>query len=96
MAREVFVERTFRRSTMVTQAHVIVAEYGAQGFALTLRPLYYQFVARGHLTAGLSVVVLYLGDHDCLRPKTLRAQLRSVADLVDYLGARLARLEPST
>jgi hypothetical protein len=49
MAREVFVEKTFRRSTMavIEQANVIVAEYGELGFALTLRQLYYQFVARG-------------------------------------------------
>jgi hypothetical protein len=33
--------------TVVEQANTIIAEYQAQGFALTLRQLYYQFVARG-------------------------------------------------
>jgi hypothetical protein len=51
MARETFVAKSFRRSTMavIEQANVIVAEYDAQGFALTLRQLYYQFVTRGQI-----------------------------------------------
>jgi hypothetical protein len=38
----------FRPATiaMIKQANVIIAEYAAQGFDLTLRQLYYQFVSR--------------------------------------------------
>ncbi len=36
-----------RTQETITQAEAIVAEYQAQGFSLTLRQLYYQFVARG-------------------------------------------------
>lgn len=32
---------------IIEQANVIIADYAAQGFTLTLRQLYYQFVARG-------------------------------------------------
>ncbi len=32
---------------IIDHANIIIAEYAAQGFALTLRQLYYQFVARG-------------------------------------------------
>jgi hypothetical protein len=32
---------------MISQANKIIDEYQAQGFNLTLRQLYYQFVARG-------------------------------------------------
>ncbi len=41
--------KNFNPKTMATieQAESIVAEYQAQGFSLTLRQLYYQFVARG-------------------------------------------------
>jgi hypothetical protein len=34
---------------IIKQANVIIAAYAAQGFTLTLRQLYYQFVARGYL-----------------------------------------------
>ncbi len=39
----------FRAPTlvMIDQANTIIAEYAAQGFDLTLRQLYYQFVSRG-------------------------------------------------
>jgi hypothetical protein len=49
MAREVFVEKKFQKPTMavIEQANVIIDEYAARGFTLTLRQLYYQFVARG-------------------------------------------------
>ena len=41
--------KKFTLDTLATiqQAETIVAEYQAQGFSLTLRQLYYQFVARG-------------------------------------------------
>ena len=33
----------------IAQANIIIAEYAAQGYGLTLRQLYYQFVSRGFL-----------------------------------------------
>jgi hypothetical protein len=49
MAHETFIERKFseRSITIIEHANAIIEEYQAQGFALTLRQLYYQFVARG-------------------------------------------------
>ena len=49
--REQFIDRTFSRSSqaMIDTANGIIAEYLAQGFTLTLRQLWYQFVARGIL-----------------------------------------------
>ncbi len=38
-----------KRTAQIHQANAIIAEYAAQGFELTLRQLYYQFVARGFL-----------------------------------------------
>jgi hypothetical protein len=32
---------------MITKANIILTEYAAQGFIMTVRQLYYQFVARG-------------------------------------------------
>jgi hypothetical protein len=51
MAKEIFVPykphaATFR---VIEQAIAIIAEYADQGFVLTLRQLFYQFVARGLL-----------------------------------------------
>lgn len=48
MAREQFIEKTFRGSTLriIEKANEIIAEYQAMGYSLTLRQLYYQFVAR--------------------------------------------------
>ena len=44
-----YVEKRFSASSLelVDQANSIIEEYAAQGFVLTLRQLYYQFVARG-------------------------------------------------
>ena len=49
--REKFIEKVFRDSSMrvIVQAELIIEEYKAQGFILTLRQLYYQFVARAWL-----------------------------------------------
>jgi hypothetical protein len=49
--KELFVEQPFRRKTLerITQANEIIDEYQADGLTLTLRQLYYQFVARGLL-----------------------------------------------
>ncbi|MER7500497.1 hypothetical protein AB0L05_27945 [Nonomuraea pusilla] len=43
-----YVPKTFRRSTLdiIERANAICADYARQGFDLTLRQLYYQFVAR--------------------------------------------------
>ena len=48
MAKEFFVEHSFTAGTIaiVDQARMIINEYMEQGFNLTLRQLYYQFVAR--------------------------------------------------
>lgn len=44
-----YVPRTFAPASeaLIDQANVIITQYQAQGFSLTLRQLYYQFVARG-------------------------------------------------
>ncbi len=44
-----YENKNFTPKTMetITQAEAIVTEYQAQGFSLTLRQIYYQFVARG-------------------------------------------------
>lgn len=45
---EQFIEKTFSRASLaiIRQANAIIADYAAQGYRLTLRQLYYQFVAR--------------------------------------------------
>ncbi len=47
-----YVPRRFGKRTalMVVQANEIIAQYDQQGYKLTLRQLYYQFVARGLLS----------------------------------------------
>lgn len=46
--KETYIRKNFRKDTLaiIEQANRIIAEYHAQGFSLTLRQLYYQFVAR--------------------------------------------------
>lgn len=48
MPRIAYTEKQFRPRSlvMIRQANEIIKEYAAQGFSLTLRQLYYQFVAR--------------------------------------------------
>lgn len=48
MPLECYVPKRFigRNAELIEQANTIIAEYEAQGFVLTLRQLYYQFVAR--------------------------------------------------
>ncbi len=48
MPRICYVGKSFRPDSLriIEQANVIVDEYDAQGFTLTLRQLYYQFVSR--------------------------------------------------
>ena len=49
--KETFKERRFGAEALaqIERANAIIAEYQADGYALTLRQLYYQFVARGLL-----------------------------------------------
>jgi hypothetical protein len=55
MAREAFVAIKFQARTLdvIEQANRIIAEYEAQGFTMTLRQLYYQFVSRDLLVNQL-------------------------------------------
>lgn len=48
MSREAFIERRFSEgsSALIKRANTIIAQYQDQGFTLTLRQLYYQFVSR--------------------------------------------------
>ncbi len=48
MTRIAYIEKRFNSSSLdiITEANQIIREYAAQGFDLTLRQLYYQFVAR--------------------------------------------------
>lgn len=47
--KQTFIDKKFRQKALDTidTANQIIEEYQAQGFVLTLRQLYYQFVARG-------------------------------------------------
>lgn len=49
MPKIAYIDKKFRSATMETidQANEIIREYEDQGYSLTLRQLYYQFVARG-------------------------------------------------
>lgn len=49
MPKIVYVERNFapKSERIIDQANDIINQYATQGFELTLRQLYYQFVARG-------------------------------------------------
>jgi hypothetical protein len=49
MPVEAFISRNFSATSLerIEQANEIIEAYSAQGFTLTLRQLYYQFVARG-------------------------------------------------
>jgi hypothetical protein len=51
MPKIAYVEKNFSVTTLgvIDQANEIIEEYEAQGFTLTLRQLYYQFVARGFI-----------------------------------------------
>jgi len=53
--REQFTKIKFQAKTLavIEQANTIIAEYAAQGFTMTLRQLYYQFVARDLLVNRL-------------------------------------------
>jgi len=51
MTKICYVDKTFRTKSwrLINIANDICDEYMAQGYTLTLRQLYYQFVARGHI-----------------------------------------------
>lgn len=51
MPRIRYIDKRFSRESraVIGTANTIIAEYVKSGFKLTLRQLYYQFVARGHL-----------------------------------------------
>lgn len=48
MPKICYVPKRFNKlgQTRIDQANTIISEYDAQGFKLTLRQLYYQFVSR--------------------------------------------------
>ncbi len=48
MGREQYIEKNFKPASrdIIEKANEIIEEYAQQGFSLTLRQLYYQFVAR--------------------------------------------------
>lgn len=50
--KQTFIDRKFKPATLevIKRANVIIDEYAAQGFTLTLRQLYYQFVRRNWIT----------------------------------------------
>lgn len=50
MPRELFIPKAFNTNSrqIIRQANAILNEYRDRGFVLTLRQLYYQFVARAH------------------------------------------------
>lgn len=52
MPKILYTARTFSGTSLklIKQANAIIAEYASQGFDLTLRQLYYQFVSRDLLT----------------------------------------------
>jgi hypothetical protein len=61
--RERFISKEFQQKTLdlIDQANAIIEEYVGQGFVLTLRQLYYQFVARALIENKQSE---YKGDAD--------------------------------
>ena len=55
MTRIAYIDRKFSPGSLdlIAKAEAIMDEYSAQGFSLTLRQLYYQFVARGFIPNSL-------------------------------------------
>ncbi len=55
MQRIAYIDKTFSAKSrrLIEAANSIIAEYAEQGFSLTLRQLYYQFVARGLIPNNL-------------------------------------------
>jgi hypothetical protein len=63
MPKVCYISKAFneKHAAVVQHANVILEEYQRQGFTLTLRQLYYQFVARG-LLANAQSTYKWLGD----------------------------------
>jgi hypothetical protein len=63
MPKVCYISKAFneKHAAVVHHANVILEEYQRQGFTLTLRQLYYQFVARG-LLANSQSMYKWLGD----------------------------------
>lgn len=53
--RQAFINKNFQQKSLelIVAANDIINEYARQGYTLTLRQLYYQFVARGYLANTL-------------------------------------------
>lgn len=51
MTFKAFIEKRYQRKTLdiIEKANEIIAEYQAEGYSLTLRQLYYQFVSRDYI-----------------------------------------------
>jgi hypothetical protein len=67
MGCEVYIPKSFRTATLkvIEQANEIIEEYRRQGFWLTLRQLYYQFVARDLLEENTMAQYKKLGRTIC-------------------------------
>lgn len=91
---EKFIEQAFYASShkIINQANAIAKEYLAKGYSLTLRQLYYQFVARDYIKNTIANYkklgnVINLGrlagliDWDLIEDRT--RWLRSIADYSD-------------
>jgi hypothetical protein len=101
--KEAFIEKRFRNGTMavIDQANAIIAEFAAQGFTLTLRQLYYQFVARDLIENNRTAYKRLGGaikdgrragliDWDAIEDRTRRmhfhASWRNPADIIDAVA----------
>lgn len=97
MAKELFIEQPFRRATLerIAQANAIIDEYQADGMTLTLRQLYYQFVARGLLENKQR-------NYDALGDTISKARLGglvdwdAIEDRTRFLRGRSNSYSPST
>lgn len=97
MAKELFIEQPFRKGTLerIAQANAIIDEYQADGMTLTLRQLYYQFVARGLLENKQR-------NYDALGDTISKARLGglvdwdAIEDRTRFLRGRSNSYSPST
>ena len=71
-----YVPKSFRADTQtrIIQANKIIAEYQAQGFKLTLRQLYYQFVKRPTFTCIIADTRRPSGPTTSVEPKMAKAR----------------------
>jgi hypothetical protein len=67
MSIEVYVSKNPRKATLaiIEHANRIISEYASQGFKLTLRQLYYQFVARSLFSENTQAKYKNLGRIIC-------------------------------